>query len=46
MAVMDRAARAEFEAKNTAERSYEMLTEIYRNVLGARDRGCALGTGG
>jgi glycosyltransferase involved in cell wall biosynthesis len=36
MAAMGRAARAEFEAKYTAERNYEMLMEIYEHVL--RDR--------
>ena len=37
MAAMGRGARAEYEAKYTAERNYEMLMEIYRKVLGARD---------
>ena len=31
-----RAARAEYQAKYTAERNYQMLMEIYRKVLGAR----------
>jgi glycosyltransferase involved in cell wall biosynthesis len=35
MAAMGRAARAEYEAKYTAERNYEMLMEIYEKVLGA-----------
>jgi hypothetical protein len=30
------AARAEYEAKYTADRSYEILMEIYRKVLGTR----------
>jgi glycosyltransferase involved in cell wall biosynthesis len=33
---MGRAARADYEAKYTAERNYEMLMEIYSKVLGAR----------
>jgi len=37
MAAMGRAARAEYEAKYTAERNYEMLMEIYGKVLGAKD---------
>jgi glycosyltransferase involved in cell wall biosynthesis len=37
MAAMGRAARAEYEAKYTAERNYEMLMEIYEHVL--RERG-------
>ena len=36
MAAMGRAARAEYEAKYTAERNYEMLMEIYEKVLGTR----------
>jgi glycosyltransferase involved in cell wall biosynthesis len=36
MAAMGRAARAEYEAKYTAERNYEMLMEIYGRVLGTR----------
>jgi glycosyltransferase involved in cell wall biosynthesis len=36
MGAMGRAARAEYEAKYTAERNYQMLREIYRRVLGAR----------
>ena len=36
MAAMGRAARAEYEAKYTAERNYEMLMEIYRKALGTR----------
>jgi len=36
MAAMGRAARAEYEAKYTAERNYQMLMEIYQRVLGAR----------
>jgi glycosyltransferase involved in cell wall biosynthesis len=36
MTEMGRAARAEYEAKYTAERNYEMLMEIYQRVLGAR----------
>jgi glycosyltransferase involved in cell wall biosynthesis len=36
MAEMGRAARAEYEAKYTAERNYQMLMEIYRKVLDAR----------
>jgi hypothetical protein len=39
MEVMGRAARAEYEAKYTAERNYQMLMGIYRRVLGARDWG-------
>jgi glycosyltransferase involved in cell wall biosynthesis len=47
MAAMGRAARAEFEAKYTAERNYQMLMEIYRKVLGARGQGPgARGLGG
>jgi len=34
MAAMGRAGRAEYEAKYTAERNYEMLMEIYSRVLG------------
>jgi hypothetical protein len=33
---MGRAARAEFEARYTAERNYEILMEIYQRVLGVR----------
>jgi len=33
MTVMGRAARAEYEAKYTAERNYAMLTEIYRRAI-------------
>jgi glycosyltransferase involved in cell wall biosynthesis len=36
MAAMGRAARAEYEAKYTADRNYTMLTEIYGKVLGNR----------
>jgi glycosyltransferase involved in cell wall biosynthesis len=39
MAAMGRAARAEYEAKYTAERSYPMLMEIYQRVLGPRGSG-------
>jgi glycosyltransferase involved in cell wall biosynthesis len=39
MAAMGRAARAEYEAKYTAERNYMMLMEIYQRVLGARGSG-------
>jgi glycosyltransferase involved in cell wall biosynthesis len=39
MAAMGRAARAEYEAKYTAERNYQMLMEIYQRVLGARGSG-------
>jgi glycosyltransferase involved in cell wall biosynthesis len=35
MAAMGRAARAEYEAKYTAERNYEMLMQIYRRAIGA-----------
>jgi len=41
---MGRAARAEYEAKYTAERNYQMLMEIYQRVLGAR--GWVLGARG
>ena len=41
MAAMGRAARAEYEAKYTAERNYKMLMEIYQRVLGARGHGLA-----
>jgi len=34
MAAMGRAARAEYEAKYTADRNYQMLMEIYQKVLG------------
>lgn len=33
---MGREARAQYEAKYTAERNYPMLMEIYRRALGAR----------
>jgi hypothetical protein len=33
---MGRAARAEYKAKCTAERNYEMLMEIYEHVLRER----------
>ncbi len=36
MQEMGRAARAEYEAKYTAERNYQMLMGIYRRVLAAR----------
>ena len=36
MAVMGRAARAEYEAKYTAERNYQMLMEIYQKALAAK----------
>jgi glycosyltransferase involved in cell wall biosynthesis len=36
MAAMGRAARAEYEAKYTAERNYEMLMEIYAKAIAAR----------
>jgi len=36
MEAMGRAARAEYEAKYTAERNYQMLMEIYQKVLRAR----------
>jgi glycosyltransferase involved in cell wall biosynthesis len=36
MQAMGRAARAEYEAKYTAEQNYRMLMEIYQKVLGAR----------
>jgi len=39
MAAMGRAARAEYEAKYTAERNYEMLMEIYQRVLGGQGLG-------
>jgi hypothetical protein len=32
MAAMGRAARAEYEAKYTAQRNYEMLIEIYKRA--------------
>jgi glycosyltransferase involved in cell wall biosynthesis len=35
MAAMGRAARAEYEAKYTADRNYEMLMEIYERVIQA-----------
>ena len=38
MAAMGRAARAEYEAKYTAERNYTMLMEIYERVIHARRR--------
>jgi hypothetical protein len=34
MAAMGRTARAEYEAKYTAERNYEMLMQIYRRAIG------------
>jgi glycosyltransferase involved in cell wall biosynthesis len=37
MQVMGRAARAEYDAKYTAERNYQMLRGIYQRVLGARE---------
>jgi glycosyltransferase involved in cell wall biosynthesis len=36
MAAIGRAARAEYEAKYTSERNYEMLMEIYRKAPGAK----------
>ena len=36
MDAMGREARAEYEAKYTAERNYEMLMEIYQRAAGAR----------
>jgi glycosyltransferase involved in cell wall biosynthesis len=39
MAAMGRAARAEYEAKYTAERNYEMLMEIYTKAIAARAKG-------
>jgi hypothetical protein len=33
---MGHAARAEYEAKYTAQRNYEMLMEMYQSMLGAR----------
>lgn len=36
MAAMGRAARAEYEAKYTAERNYEMLMDIYQKIIGQR----------
>lgn len=36
MAAMGRAARAEYEAKYTSGRNYQMLMEIYEHVLGER----------
>jgi glycosyltransferase involved in cell wall biosynthesis len=44
MAAMGRAARAEYEAKYTAERNYEMLMEIYGKAL--ETRGWAQGARG
>jgi glycosyltransferase involved in cell wall biosynthesis len=35
MAAMGRAARAEYEAKYTAERNYTLLMEVYQRTLGA-----------
>jgi glycosyltransferase involved in cell wall biosynthesis len=35
-AAMGRAARAEYEAKYTAERNYQMLMEVYRRIIAAR----------
>src|ERR1035437_545123 len=40
MAAMGRAARAEYEAKYTAERNYQMLMEIYQRAITAQ-RGSA-----
>ena len=36
MSVMSKAARAEFEARYTAERNYEMLMDIYEGVISKR----------
>jgi glycosyltransferase involved in cell wall biosynthesis len=36
------AARAEFEAKYTAERNYALLADIYRQVIGTRGRAAAV----
>jgi len=36
IAAMGRAARAEYEAKYTAERNYQMLMEIYQKAVGAK----------
>jgi len=36
MAAMSKAARAEFEARYTAERNYEMLMDIYEGVISER----------
>lgn len=38
MEAMGRAARAEYEAKYTAERNYQMLMEIYGRVIGDRSQ--------
>jgi glycosyltransferase involved in cell wall biosynthesis len=43
MAAMGRAARAEYEAKYTAERNYQMLMKIYHGVLGSGASRRALG---
>jgi glycosyltransferase involved in cell wall biosynthesis len=42
MAAMGRAARAEFEAKYTAARNYEMLVAIYARALASRKGGAAV----
>jgi glycosyltransferase involved in cell wall biosynthesis len=34
MEEMGRAARAEYEAKYTAERNYQMLMDIYKRAMG------------
>lgn len=39
LARMRREARAEYEAKYTAERNYQMLMEIYEGVLASHKRG-------
>jgi hypothetical protein len=39
MEEMGRQARAEYEAKYTAERNYEMLMEIYAKAIAARGQG-------
>jgi glycosyltransferase involved in cell wall biosynthesis len=39
MQEMGRGARAEYEAKYTAQRNYEMLMEIYAKVIAARGQG-------
>jgi hypothetical protein len=36
MAATGRAARAEYEAKYTAERNYQMLMEIFQKIIGQR----------
>ena len=38
MAAMGRTARAEYEAKYTAERNYEMLMQIYRRAIGRAEQ--------